>query len=97
MIKKQGLYSPLFEHENCGAGFICSLKGEKTNKIIHNALNILTCLEHRGAVSSDGRTGDGAGILIQIPHEFMLKQCDFDIPDPGEYALGMLFLPKKVK
>ena len=96
MIKKQGLYSPLFEHENCGAGFICSLKGEKTNKIIHNALNILTCLEHRGAVSSDGRTGDGAGILIQIPHEFMLKQCGFDIPDPGEYALGMLFLPKKV-
>ena len=73
MIKKQGLYSPLFEHENCGAGFICSLKGEKTNKIIHNALNILTCLEHRGAVSSDGRTGDGAGILIQIPHEFMLS------------------------
>ena len=65
-------------------------------QIIHNALNILTCLEHRGAVSSDGRTGDGAGILIQIPHEFMLKQCDFDLPDPGEYALGMLFLPKKV-
>ena len=54
---KQGLYSPEFEHDNCGAGFICSLKGEKTNDIIFKALNILTCLEHRGAVSSDGKTG----------------------------------------
>ena len=61
---KQGLYSPDFEHDNCGAGFICSLKGEKTNDIIHKALSILECLEHRGAVSSDGKTGDGAGILI---------------------------------
>ena len=95
-MKKQGLYDPIFEHENCGAGFICSLKGKKTNGIIHRALNILTCLEHRGAVSSDGRTGDGAGILIQIPHEFFVKECDFEIPDPTEYAVGMLFLPQKV-
>ena len=62
--KKQGLYSPDYDHDNCGAGFICSLRGEKTNNIIPKALNILTCLEHRGAVSSDGKTGDGAGILI---------------------------------
>ena len=82
-MKKQGLYDPIFEHENCGAGFICSLEGKKTNGIIHRALNILTCLEHRGAVSSDGRTGDGAGILIQIPHEFFVKECDFEIPDPA--------------
>ena len=95
-MKKQGLYDPIFEHENCGAGFICSLQGKKTNGIIHRALNILTCLEHRGAVSSDGRTGDGAGILIQIPHEFFVKECDFEIPDPTEYAVGMLFLPQKV-
>ena len=61
--KKQGLYSPEFEHDNCGAGFICSLKGEKTNNIIPKALNILTCLEHRCAVSSDGKTGDGAGMV----------------------------------
>ena len=72
-FKEQGLYSPLNEHENCGAGFICSLTGKKTNKIIHNALNILTCLEHRGAVSADGRTGDGAGILIEIPHDFFVN------------------------
>jgi len=93
--KKQGLYSPEFEHDNCGAGFICSLKGEKTNDIIHKALNILTCLEHRGAVSSDGKTGDGAGILIEIPDVFFRKECKFQLPEPYEYAVGMLFLPKK--
>ena len=92
---KQGLYSPEFEHDNCGAGFICSLKGNKTNDIIHKALNILTRLEHRGAVSSDGKTGDGAGILIEIPHEFFIKQCNFKLPEPYEYAVGMVFLPKK--
>ena len=58
-LKDQGLYLSEFEHDNCGAGFICSLNGERTNTIISKALNILTCLEHRGAVSSDGRTGDG--------------------------------------
>ncbi len=93
---KQGLYSPEFEHDNCGAGFICSLNGEKTNKIIHDALEILIKLEHRGAVSADGKTGDGAGILIDIPHEFFLKECSFDLPEPGDYAVGMLFLPNSV-
>jgi len=92
---KQGLYSPDFEHDNCGAGFICSLKGKKTNDIIHKALSILECLEHRGAVSSDGRTGDGAGILIEIPDEFLRKQCDFKLPNVNEYAVGMVFLPRK--
>ena len=94
--KKQGLYSPEFEHDNCGAGFICSLKGKKTNDIIHKALNILTCLEHRGAVSSDGKTGDGAGILIEIPDQFFRKECEFELPNPQDYAVGMLFLPQKV-
>ena len=94
--KKQGLYSPEFEHDNCGAGFICSLKGEKTNNIIPKALNILTCLEHRGAVSSDGKTGDGAGILIEIPHNYFVKQCEFDLPNPFDYAVGMVFLPQKI-
>ena len=94
--KKQGLYSPEFEHDNCGAGFICSLKGEKTNNIIPKALNILTCLEHRGAVSSDGKTGDGAGILIEIPHDYFVKQCEFKLPKPFDYAVGMVFLPQKI-
>ncbi len=96
MLKQQGLYLPEFEHDNCGAGFICSLKGEKSNEVIHKALEILEKLEHRGAVSADGRTGDGAGILIDIPHDFFLKNCpEINIPEPNEYAVGNVFLPKK--
>ena len=96
MLQKQGMYLPEFEHDNCGAGFICSLNGERTNNIISKALNILTCLEHRGAVSSDGRTGDGAGILIEIPHDFFVKKCNFSLPKPNNYAVGMVFLPKSL-
>ena len=92
---KQGLYNPDYEHDNCGAGFICSLQGKKTNDIIHKALDILDKLEHRGAVSADGKTGDGAGILIEIPHDFLVTQCDFALPAVHEYAVGMVFLPKK--
>ena len=91
--EKQGLYSPEFEHDNCGAGFICNLKGKRTNDIIHKALDILIRLEHRGAVSADGRTGDGAGILIEIPHNFFKKQCNFGLPEFQEYAVGMVFFP----
>ncbi|CAM3290462.1 glutamate synthase large subunit [Zobellia roscoffensis] len=94
-LKKQGLYLPEFEHDNCGAGFICSLKGKKSNDIIHKALEILDKLEHRGAVSSDGKTGDGAGILIDIPHDFFKAVCDFELPEPGKYAVGNIFLPQK--
>ncbi|MDT0552649.1 glutamate synthase large subunit [Urechidicola vernalis] len=94
MIEKQGLYLPEFEHENCGAGFICNLKGEKTNQIIHDALEILVKLEHRGGVSADGKTGDGAGLLIDIPHKYFERVCTFDLPAQREYAVGMVFLPK---
>jgi len=94
IMEKQGLYLPEFEHENCGAGFICNLKGERTNQIIHDALEILVKLEHRGGVSSDGKTGDGAGLLIDIPHEYFNRICDFEIPEAREYAVGMVFLPK---
>jgi len=93
-VKNQGLYLNEFEHDNCGAGFICNLKGEKSHQIIHDALKILVKLEHRGAVSSDGRTGDGAGILIDIPHKFFSRVCNFEIPEPKEYGVGMIFLPK---
>ncbi|KAB8155719.1 glutamate synthase large subunit [Kordia sp. TARA_039_SRF] len=95
MLKQQGLYLPEFEHDNCGAGFICSLTGKRSNDIIHKALEILVKLEHRGAVSADGVTGDGAGILIDIPHEFFKKSCDFKLPKAGEYAVSNVFLPKK--
>jgi glutamate synthase (NADPH/NADH) large chain len=93
-MMKQGLYLPEFERDNCGAGFICNLKGEKSNAIIHDALEILIKLEHRGAVSSDGKTGDGAGILIDIPHTFFIKNTSFNLPEPKEYAVGMVFLPQ---
>lgn len=93
--KEQGLYSPANEHDNCGAGFICSLEGNRTNDIIHKALDILVKLEHRGAVSADGKTGDGAGILIEIPHLFLKKNCAFELPEPHQYAVGMVFLPRK--
>ncbi|WP_124981434.1 glutamate synthase large subunit [Nonlabens xiamenensis] len=94
-LKKQGLYLPEFEHDNCGAGFICSLNGVKSNDIIHKALQILEKLEHRGAVSADGRTGDGAGILIDIPHSFFQSKCEFDLPEAGAYAVSNVFLPLK--
>ena len=95
-LKKQGLYLPEFEHDNCGAGFICSLNGSRSNDIIHKALQILIKLEHRGAVSADGKTGDGAGILIDVPHNFFKTYCEFELPDLGDYAVGNVFLPKKI-
>ncbi|RLJ61586.1 glutamate synthase (NADH) large subunit [Lacinutrix venerupis] len=95
MLKKQGLYLPEFEHDNCGAGFICSLTGKRSNDIIHKALEILVKLEHRGAVSSDGVTGDGAGILIDIPHKFFKIFCEFELPESGDYAVSNVFLPRK--
>ncbi|MBT8315187.1 MAG: glutamate synthase large subunit [Maribacter sp.] len=94
-LRKQGLYLPEFERDNCGAGFICSLKGIKSNDIIHKALEILDKLEHRGAVSADGKTGDGAGILIDIPHDFFKDVCKFELPEAGEYAVSNVFLPQK--
>lgn len=95
MLRDQGLYLREFEHDACGAGFICSLKGVKSNDIIHKALEILEKLEHRGAVSSDGRTGDGAGILIDIPHQYFQDDCEFELSEEGSYAVSNVFLPRK--
>ena len=95
MLEKQGMYLPEFEHDNCGAGFICNLNGNKSNDIIHKALEILEKLEHRGAVSADGKTGDGAGILIDIPDAYFREQCDFELPAAGDYAVSNVFLPRK--
>jgi len=94
-LVQQGLYHPEYEHDNCGAGFICSLEGKKSNDIIHKALEILEKLEHRGAVSADGKTGDGAGILIDIPHQFFKEVCSFELPESGQYAVANVFLPQK--
>jgi len=94
-LPKRGLYLPSFEHDNCGAGFICSLEGNRSNDIIHKALEILVKLKHRGAVNADGKTGDGAGILIDIPHQFFTENCEFELPEAGSYATGNVFLPQK--
>jgi len=95
MLKKQGMYLPEFEHDNCGAGFICSLEGNKSNDIIHKALQILERLEHRGAVSSDGKTGDGAGILLTFHMSFLLVIVILIYQVLDSMQLVMCFCPKK--
>lgn len=93
---KQGLYDPSYEHDACGMGFVVDLKGRKSHDIIEQALQILVNLKHRGAVGCEENTGDGAGILVQIPHEFFLKECaklGIALPEPGQYGVGNVFLP----
>ncbi|MDR3601961.1 MAG: glutamate synthase large subunit [Desulfosporosinus sp.] len=92
--KKQGLYDPALEHDACGMGFVVNIKGEKSHDIIDEALTVLENLSHRGASGADENTGDGAGILIQIPHAFFKRECDvlgFDLPIKGSYGVGMVF------
>ncbi|MEX0752565.1 MAG: glutamate synthase central domain-containing protein, partial [Xanthobacteraceae bacterium] len=92
----QGLYDPRLDKDSCGVGFIADIKGRKSHKIVEDALTILLNLEHRGAVGADPRAGDGAGILVQIPHKFFKRktaELGIDLPEPGHYAIGYLFLP----
>jgi len=91
--QKQGLYDPRHEHDACGVGFVADVKGRRSHQIVRNALEVLRNLEHRGASGCDANSGDGAGILVQTPHEFLLKECSFDLPAFGHYAAGMVFLP----
>ncbi len=93
----QGLYDPAFEHDACGIGFVANLHGTPSHEIIQRGLQVLVNLTHRGAAGSDPETGDGAGILMQIPHRFMLDVCAREgirLPEPGEYGVGMMFLPR---
>ena len=97
--QKQGLYNPGNEHDSCGVGFVCNINGDKSNDIVKKGLKILKRLTHRGAVGADPKTGDGAGILIQLPHEFLTKVTEkekIDLPIPGEYGTGIIFLPQDV-
>src|SRR5215470_12420268 len=92
-----GLFDPKREYDACGVGFIANLKGGKSHQILKDALYILENLEHRGAVGADPIAGDGAGILIQIPHTFLDEECarlKIKLPKPGDYAVGHLFMPQ---
>ena len=93
-----GLYDPARGHGSCGVGFIVDIKNRKSHKLVEDALAILLNLEHRGAVGADPRAGDGAGILVQIPHKFFAKKADelgIKLPPPGHYAVGYLFMPRE--
>jgi glutamate synthase (NADPH) large chain len=89
----QGLYDAGFEHDACGVGFVADLPGRRSHEIVAQALTVLRNLDHRGAKGSDPDTGDGAGILTQIPDELFRAVCGFALPEPGHYAAGMVFLP----
>src|SRR5882757_11582209 len=85
----QGLYDPALDKDSCGVGFIADIKGRKSHQIVEDALTILLNLEHRGAVGADPRAGDGAGILVQIPHKFFARKAaelGIALPAPGQYA-----------
>src|ERR1035437_5678008 len=97
-LQEHGLYSSTQEHEACGVGFVAHIKGVKSHDIIQNALKILQNLDHRGAVGADKLMGDGAGILIQLPDALYrpaMAVQNVCLPPPGEYGVGMIFLPKE--
>src|SRR5262245_19466859 len=97
MPEQKGLWDPAFEHDACGIGFVANIGGRKSHEIIQRGLQVLVNLTHRGAAGADPETGDGAGILMQIPHRFLLEVCaplKIRLPEPGEYGVGMVFLPR---
>jgi glutamate synthase domain-containing protein 2/glutamate synthase domain-containing protein 1/glutamate synthase domain-containing protein 3 len=94
--ERQGLYDPQFEHDACGVGFVVDAHGRKSNEVLRNGLEVLMNLRHRGATGCEENTGDGAGILIQLPDRFLRRECAavaVDLPSPGAYGAGLVFLP----
>ncbi len=99
MPPKQGLYDPAFEHDACGVGFVVDIKGRKSHRILQQGIQVLRNLDHRGACGAEVNTGDGAGLLMQIPHKFLLeaaKKARIDLPAAGEYGCGIVFMPRNV-
>ena len=95
-LAKQGLYRPAFEHDACGVGLVANLSGERTHQIVEQAIEVLENLEHRGAIGADPETGDGAGILVEMPDQFFreeAQQLGIALPPFGRYGVGMIFLP----
>lgn len=100
MTGNKGLYSPSFEHDACGIGFVANIKGGKSHQNIADALTVLENMEHRGACGCENNTGDGAGIMIQVPHEFFFDECiklGVHLPSYGKYGVGMLFFPREIR
>ncbi|MEO8076240.1 MAG: glutamate synthase subunit alpha, partial [Acidobacteriota bacterium] len=94
----QGLYDPRHEHDACGVGFVVDIQGRRSHRIVRQALQVLINLQHRGACGCEANTGDGAGILIQMPDRFLRKEADragIALPPAGEYAAGLIFLPRE--
>src|SRR5688500_4134290 len=89
----QGLYDPRFEHDACGVAFVADIKGRASHAVVARGIRALCNLEHRGATGAEADTGDGAGILIQVPHAFLQAVTSFELPPAGQYAAGMAFLP----
>ncbi len=97
---RRGLYTPELEHDACGIGFVANINGTKTNQNLRDALSMLENMEHRGGKGSSPKTGDGAGVLIQLPHEFFVEECarlGFELPAAGNYGVGMVFFPRDKK
>ena len=96
-ISRDGLYEPAYEHDACGIGFVCNIDGRQSHEIVRNGCKILVNLTHRGACGCDVETGDGCGIMMQLPHRFFGEEAEkrgFTLPAPGHYGVGMLFLPR---
>ncbi|MCC6729040.1 MAG: glutamate synthase large subunit [Chthonomonadales bacterium] len=91
---RDGLYDPAFEHDACGVGFVANIKGQRSHSIVEQALQILVNLEHRGACGCDPETGDGAGIMLQVPHSLLARSMGDILPAEGDYGVGMVFLPR---
>ncbi len=97
-IAGEGLYRKEFEHDACGIGFVASMKGIKSHRIVQDSIKMLIRMDHRGACGCDPNSGDGAGVLLQIPHEFLLEESrhlGFSLPSPGKYGVGMIFFPNQ--
>ena len=95
--EKQGLYDPAYEHDACGVGFVVDVKGRKSHKILQQGLQVLTNLDHRGACGAETNTGDGAGVLLQMPHKFLVAaaaKSRITLPEPEHYGCGIVFLPR---
>jgi len=96
---RQGLYDPAFEHDACGVGFVVDIKGRKSHRILAQAIEVLRNLDHRGASGSEVNTGDGAGVLLQMPHRFLVGACEqahIALPEPGHYGCATIFMPKSL-